>query len=641
MGTSSAASRFTPLLLLTPLFALLTGQSPLDRAPRIERVRINDNRTTAGVLRGSELTLRLEARLGEWRPDGDDKKGAVIQAFGETGKAPRIPGPMIRVPAGTRVSVSIRNSLPDSTLIVHGLHDRPFTGHPDSIEVRPGETREVRFKLDTPGSYYYWATSTHRPQATRIHDDSQLSGAIVVDNPGESPARDRVLVIGLWADTVGGAPRTDGSRALLVLNGRSWPATERLSYQQGDTVRWRIINASSDIHPMHLHGFYFRVDRRGDSRVDTAYAESRRPLVFTEFMRRGGTMTMTWVPERPGNWLFHCHIPDHFDHRGPLGIIVREQHAPASPARSTNHALEGMSGLVMGVRVSAKPSARASTNGAGGPSERRMRLLVRSSPVGTSAAPAYAFTLHERGPEPAIDTTMHAGPVLLLQRGQPVSITVVNRLSEPTAVHWHGIELESYFDGVAGFSGVGRQITPAIAPGDSFVARFTPPRSGTFIYHTHVAELRQLRGGLGGAIIVVDSVGRYDPSVDHPMLLTTPRDRAEAATTTLLNGESRPAPLRLRVGEAHRLRFINITANRPGARLEMLRDSTIVQWRIVAKDGVDLPLEHRELRPARLPISIGETYDIQLAPAEPGALRVEFRASNGAVLMRQPIEVSP
>jgi hypothetical protein len=46
-------------------------------------------------------------------------------------------------------------------------------------------------------------------------------------------------------------------------------------------------------------------------------------------------------------------------------------------------------------------------------------------------------------------------PTIDLIRGEPVSITVVNRLGEPTAVHWHGIELESYFDGVAGFRAMG------------------------------------------------------------------------------------------------------------------------------------------------------------------------------------------
>ena len=79
----------------------------------------------------------------------------------------------------------------------------------------------------------------------------------------------------------------------------------------------------------------------------------------------------------------------------------------------------------------------------------------------------------------------------------------MNELAEPTAVHWHGIELESYFDGVAGFSGDAQRISPLIAPRDSFEARFTPPRAGTFIYHTHVDEERQQPAGLAGPIVVL------------------------------------------------------------------------------------------------------------------------------------------
>ena len=45
------------------------------------------------------------------------------------------------------------------------------------------------------------------------------------------------------------------------------------------------------------------------------------------------------------------------------------------------------------------------------------------------------------------------GPVLVLTRGEPVEITLVNRMTEPTAIHWHGIELESYDDGVPGWGG--------------------------------------------------------------------------------------------------------------------------------------------------------------------------------------------
>ena len=82
------------------------------------------------------------------------------------------------------------------------------------------------------------------------------------------------------------------------------------------------------------------------------------------------------------------------------------------------------------------------------------------------------------------------GPTLVLRRGEPVEIALLNQLPEATAVHWHGIELDSYFNGVGAWSGIGDRLAPLVAPGDSFIARMTPPRAGTFIYHTHAHEAR-------------------------------------------------------------------------------------------------------------------------------------------------------
>jgi len=64
----------------------------------------------------------------------------------------------------------------------------------------------------------------------------------------------------------------------------------------------------------------------------------------------------------------------------------------------------------------------------------------------------------------------------MLQGRGFIEIEVVNKLKEPTAIHWHGIELESYYDGVPGWTGSGNQITPVIAPGNSFVARMAQRR---------------------------------------------------------------------------------------------------------------------------------------------------------------------
>ena len=84
----------------------------------------------------------------------------------------------------------------------------------------------------------------------------------------------------------------------------------------------------------------------------------------------------------------------------------------------------------------------------------------------------------------------------MLHRGEPTTITVVNQSGEPTSIHWHGLELESYYDGVVGLGGMPGTRTPPIMPADSFDVHITAPRSGTFMYHSHFEDVRQQNGGL-------------------------------------------------------------------------------------------------------------------------------------------------
>ena len=127
---------------------------------------------------------------------------------------------------------------------------------------------------------------------------------------------------------------------------------------------------------------------------------------------------------------------------------------------------------------------------------------MRTDPNRFGAEPAFGFVLD--GAAATSGSTPVPGPTLVLARGEPVEITLVNQLTEATAIHWHGMELESYYDGAHGWGGNGEQVTPMVAPGSSFVVRFTPPRTGTFMYHTHLHDRRQLTSGLYGAMLVVD-----------------------------------------------------------------------------------------------------------------------------------------
>jgi|SRR6185437_11122729 len=88
------------------------------------------------------------------------------------------------------------------------------------------------------------------------------------------------------------------------------------------------------------------------------------------------------------------------------------------------------------------------------------------------------------------------GPEIRVRQGEPVRITVENKLEEDTTVHWHGIRLPNAMDGVPGLT------QPPIKPGEKFTYAFTPPDAGTFWYHPHADSLRQLGRGLAGVLIV-------------------------------------------------------------------------------------------------------------------------------------------
>jgi FtsP/CotA-like multicopper oxidase with cupredoxin domain len=637
--------RLRPLLLLSA--AVIGGPrvGPTVIAPvvaPVKRVVVNDNRHAAGHLIAHVLTLRLEARLGDWHPDGENAVGATVPAFAEEGQPTRIPGPLIRVPAGTEVVLSVHNTL-TQPLTLHGLHDRRVAPAPSvadsAFALAPGMSRAIRFRLDAPGTYYYYGSTRAQTIDWRAGDDSQLNGAIVVDPPGANPTRDRVFVLGVWSDTAGRVLMRR-TRILSVVNGRSWPNTERLDYAVGDSVRWRVINASADSHLMHLHGFYYLVDSRGDGVGDTTFALDRRRRVNTEDVQVGATMSMTWIPERAGNWLFHCHLPDHFRATGSLGLPRADTETNATHDMSANHALTGMNGLVVGVTVHNAPgksTASAASRATG--AIRDSRLLIRPSVGGTKAQPFYAFSLGTEGASATPDSGLRVGPPLVLMRGEPVRITLVNALDKPTTVHWHGIELESFYDGVAGFSGAGNMLAPVIAPHDSFAARFTPPRAGTFIYHTHVDEVVQQLAGLAGPLIVLEGTRTLDSANDHSVLITTPPVWEDEMRMVLMNGSASPAPLTIRAGAPQRFRFINMTTRRPNLRVEIDHDSTLLTWRPLARDGADLRPEWTRLGAARATLTIGETVDFEFTAESPGDVRVLVRAQTGLILGTMAVKV--
>ncbi|MEO8193288.1 MAG: multicopper oxidase domain-containing protein [Gemmatimonadales bacterium] len=566
-------------------------------------VEANDNRKPAGTLRNDTLRIDLEVQMARWYPGAPDGPYIDVAALAEKGYAPQVPAPLIRVPAGTTILATVHNTLSDSVIWMRGLETRP--GRPDSVPVKPGETREFNFNSGEPGTYVYAGTPGVIDYTTRLHEREQLSGALIVDSPG-GRTDDRVFVINVWGEEAD----SDTYRNALAINGKSWPYTERLTSTVGDTLRWRVINGSARNHPMHLHGFYFRVDTRGSMWRDTLYTPEQRRMGVTEDMSPGNTMLLTIAPTRAGNWLFHCHLTFHVTAGANLPQSAHAEHVGHSADPNVH-----MAGLVLGIRVNPAPGAVAEVRA----NARQLRLYVQEGNRRGLAPRAFGYVLQRGKKPPARDSVEIPGSVIVVTRDEPTDITVVNRLKESTAVHWHGIELESYSDGVPGWSGIEKRLAPMIAPGDSFTARLTLPRAGTFIYHTHLNDIEQITSGLYGAIVVLEPGETFDPKHDHVYVagwdgrVDFPRN-----PTIVINGDSASGPpLELAVGVPQRFRFINIG---PASRLffSIRKDTAVVQWRALAKDGATLPAARAVMRPASQRLAVGEMFDAEFTPREKG-----------------------
>ena len=104
------------------------------------------------------------------------------------------------------------------------------------------------------------------------------------------------------------------------------------------------------------------------------------------------------------------------------------------------------------------------------------------------------------------------GPVLRVKQGEDLRVRLVNKLDQPTTLHWQGLRGENAMDGVGGLT------QKPVAPGASFDYRFTAADAGVYLYkpaaQPHAAE--QIARGLAGVLIVDEA---DPPPVDRDLVV--------------------------------------------------------------------------------------------------------------------------
>ncbi len=581
----------------------------LDQLPRIRNTRLiypdeksiyplivaNDNTIPAGKLKKKVLELQLEVVWGDFYPESNNKPGLRMVAIRQKGEAPSIPAPLIRVEAGTRIHAIVTNTMQDSSATFFGLQKRPSVIC-DSILLKPGQTKELNFEAGMAGTYLY---GVKLGDCQLDHEEQQLGGAFIIDPKGGS-APDRVLVVNIFGFPIDTSLFKNGYLESLTINGKSWPNTERFTPAVGEKVRWRVINSSFRSHPMHLHGFNFTELSLGSMLSDSVFKPGYEPRIVTQNMNPLSTMTMEWIPTRPGTWLFHCHLSFHVT----TGIRLPGAAELDKPGESPH-----MAGLVIGINVKSGPSDLISR----GPAN-DFALYANNIVPGKSARNGFSFSPEVNSDTNALTTP---GPLLLLKQYQPTYVTVTNGMKIATSVHWHGLDLDSWADGVPDYSASDGKMSPSIQPGENFTYKLTLMRPGTYIYHSHFDDANQIASGLYGPIIVMGENQTYDAKTDHLFIVGWRTSEIKALEDIVLNGRYEQPQQEARVGETHRLRLINI---QPAGdiKIRMQKDSLSVPIKFIAKDGTDFPIIQQVFVNESAFFGVGETADFEFKPLKAG-----------------------
>jgi hypothetical protein len=256
------------------------------------------------------------------------------------------------------------------------------------------------------------------------------------------------------------------------------------------------------------------------------------------------------------------------------------------------------------------------------------------------------------------------GPMLEFNEGDLAIINVTNKMDVETSVHWHGIILPNFFDGVPYLT------TPPIKPWSTFQYRIPINQSGTYWYHSHT--MLQEQKGVYGSIMIQpkEKILEYDKDLvvvlsdwtnEKPMnvlrnlkrgndwyqikkgtavplsraiaqggfgaQLKMWRDRMEGADIAdiyypafLSNGKKQAEYPDFEPGQKVRLRFINASASS-----YYWLDIGAGNPMVVASDGVDVQPVHKN----RFLFAIAETYDVIITIPE-GKLEIIATAQDGS-----------
>ncbi len=205
-----------------------------------------------------------------------------------------------------------------------GLLERPVGQ--ESVTLVPGERAEL-FVLPpedmAPGEHEVLAQDANRFVLPHLTEPVPFMRLVVEGAPGTGAptlpatlrAQPEVDVTGARSRPVVLTEHSDNGALVLGINGETMEQAEPFMAHVNTVEVWELGNTTNYHHPFHLHGFFFRV------LTVNGKAPALSEWKDTIDVPPGSTLRVA-IPfdDRPGMWMFHCHILDHAD-LGMMGML--------------------------------------------------------------------------------------------------------------------------------------------------------------------------------------------------------------------------------------------------------------------------------------------------------------------------------
>jgi FtsP/CotA-like multicopper oxidase with cupredoxin domain len=211
-----------------------------------------------------------------------------------------IPGPTIHARVGDTILVHFLNldlNAPHS-MHFHGVHYAfasdgsyipGFSGR--GADVKPGQSFTYRLiaRTDSAG---VWPYHDHSPSMMESIQGGMYGALSILGQHERAPDREFVVFLESMAD-------------FMTIDGRAFIGNTPVFHARvGDLVQWDVLALGDDHHTFHVHGH--------------RWLEHGTP-VDVQTVGPAESFKIRWREDRPGTWLYHCHVEAHMMN-GMIGL---------------------------------------------------------------------------------------------------------------------------------------------------------------------------------------------------------------------------------------------------------------------------------------------------------------------------------